>query len=69
MKRHPLMNVSERWFTLLQRLYPADFRDEMGTAMVEAYLDRARVPHRRPSSKYQRLPHRHADAWRKSTAR
>ena len=27
-----LMNVSERWFRLLQRLYPPDFRDDMGDA-------------------------------------
>lgn len=33
------MNLSERWFRLLQRLYPADFRDEMGNALVEAYLE------------------------------
>ena len=38
-----LMNLSRRWFTVLQRLYPADFRDEMGTAFVEAYMDRARA--------------------------
>jgi putative ABC transport system permease protein len=37
-----VMQLSERWFSLLQRLYPADFRDEMGAALVEAYLDRAR---------------------------
>ena len=37
-----LMRLSKRWFTLLRRLYPADFRDEMGTAVVEAYMDRAR---------------------------
>jgi putative ABC transport system permease protein len=42
MKRNSLMNVSERWFKLLQRLYPPDFRDEMGSAVVETYLDRAR---------------------------
>jgi putative ABC transport system permease protein len=36
------MNVSERWFRILQRLYPADFRNDMGNAMVEAYCDRAR---------------------------
>jgi predicted permease len=36
------MNASERWFRLLLRLYPADFRDEMGEALVETYLDRAR---------------------------
>lgn len=37
-----LLNLSERWFRLLQRLYPADFRDEMGDAVVETYRDRAR---------------------------
>lgn len=39
---HRLMHLSKRWFTLLQRLYPADFRDDMGHAVVEAYMDRAR---------------------------
>jgi putative ABC transport system permease protein len=34
--------MSERWFRLLDRLYPPDFREEMGNAMVEAYMDRAR---------------------------
>src|SRR5207237_1318416 len=33
---------SERWFSVLLRLYPPDFRDEMGEAFVEAYRDRAR---------------------------
>jgi putative ABC transport system permease protein len=42
-----LVNVSERWFRLLQRLYPPDFRDEMGDAMVETYRDRARDALRR----------------------
>jgi putative ABC transport system permease protein len=37
-----LMNASDRWFRLLRRLYPPDFRDEMGDALVEAYHDRAR---------------------------
>ncbi|MPY88912.1 MAG: FtsX-like permease family protein [Luteitalea sp.] len=37
-----LMHASTRWFRLLLRLYPADFRDEMGDAVVEAYRDRAR---------------------------
>ena len=37
-----LVNVSERWFRLLLRLYPADFRDDMGEAFVETYRDRAR---------------------------
>ena len=34
--------LSERWFRLLQRLYPPDFRDDMGDAVVETYRDRAR---------------------------
>ncbi len=42
MKRNRLLNMSERWFRFLQRLYPPDFRDEMGNAMVEAYTDRTR---------------------------
>lgn len=33
---------SDRWFKVLLRLYPADFRDEMGASLVEAYRDRAR---------------------------
>jgi putative ABC transport system permease protein len=37
-----LLNASELWFRLLLRLYPADFRDEMGEALVETYQDRAR---------------------------
>jgi predicted permease len=37
-----LMTLSERWFRLLLRFYPVDFRDEMGEAVVEAYRDRAR---------------------------
>ena len=37
-----LLKMSERWFRLLERLYPPDFRDEMGTALVEAYMDSAR---------------------------
>src|SRR5499426_387547 len=42
MTRNRMLNLSERWFRLLQRLYPPDFRDEMGNAAVEAYMDRAR---------------------------
>lgn len=42
MTRGRLMQLSERWFTLLQRLYPPDFRDDMGGAFVETYMDRAR---------------------------
>jgi putative ABC transport system permease protein len=36
-----MLNMSERWFRLLQRSYPPDFRDEMSNAVVEAYMDRA----------------------------
>jgi putative ABC transport system permease protein len=42
-----LVNLSERWFRLLERLYPPDFRDDMGEAVVEAYRDRARDALRR----------------------
>src|ERR1044072_3306931 len=35
------LRFSERWFRLLQNLYPPDFRDEMGNSVVEAYMDRA----------------------------
>jgi putative ABC transport system permease protein len=34
---------SERWFRLLLRFYPPDFREEMGDAFVETYRDRARA--------------------------
>jgi putative ABC transport system permease protein len=37
------LRMSERWFWLLVRLYPADFRDEMGIGVVETYRERARV--------------------------
>src|SRR5436190_13943758 len=43
MTRRSLLDVSERWFRLLLQLYPPDFRDEMGMALIEAYLDRARA--------------------------
>jgi putative ABC transport system permease protein len=43
MRRDRLLNASERWFRLLERLYPPDFRDEMGSGLVEAYCDRARA--------------------------
>lgn len=36
-----LMHASDRWFRILRRLYPPDFRDEMGDALVETYHDRA----------------------------
>ncbi|HXW05061.1 MAG TPA: ABC transporter permease [Vicinamibacterales bacterium] len=37
-----LLSISQRWFRLLLGLYPPDFRDDMGEALVEAYRDRAR---------------------------
>ena len=37
-----LIKWSERWFRLLKRLYPPDFSDNMGDAVVETYRDRAR---------------------------
>jgi len=40
--RSRMFNLSERWFRFLQHLYPPDFRDEMGNAVVEAYMDRTR---------------------------
>jgi hypothetical protein len=43
MTHDDLLYLSERWFRLLLLLYPADFRDRMGTGVVEAYGDRARV--------------------------
>lgn len=42
MTHRRMLNLSDRWFSLLQRLYPSDFRDEMGNAVVEVYMDRAR---------------------------
>jgi putative ABC transport system permease protein len=42
MKRDRLANAFGRWFALLLRLYPADFRDEMGEALIETYKDRSR---------------------------
>ena len=41
------MRAFERWLALLLHLYPADFRDEMGKALVEAYRDRYRSALRR----------------------
>lgn len=43
MTRPVLMRVSDRWFRLLLRLYPADFRDEMGDGFLETYRERAHV--------------------------
>jgi putative ABC transport system permease protein len=42
MRHRRLLHTSERWFRFLGRLYPPDFRDEMGDAVVEAYMDRTR---------------------------
>jgi predicted permease len=42
MSGEQLLRVSERWFRLLVRFYPADFRDELGDSVVETYRDRAR---------------------------
>jgi putative ABC transport system permease protein len=39
--------TDERWFRLLLRLYPADFRDEMGEAIVAVYRQRATEARRR----------------------
>lgn len=37
------MRTSQRWFQHLLRLYPKDFREEMGRDVVEAYTGRARA--------------------------
>ncbi len=36
------LKATERWLSLLLWLYPTDFREEMGPALVEAYRDQAR---------------------------
>jgi len=38
-----LVRASDRWLRLLLRLYPADFRDEMGEALLETYRERCRA--------------------------
>ena len=43
MKPERWLDRSERWFRLLLWLYPVDFRDQMGEALVEAYRDRCRT--------------------------
>ena len=35
--------MTERWFRLLLRFFPPDFRDEMGSSFVDTYRDRARA--------------------------
>ncbi|MEO5819393.1 MAG: ABC transporter permease [Vicinamibacteraceae bacterium] len=42
MNEERAMRISDRWFRLLRRCYPPDFRDDMGEALVETYRDRAR---------------------------
>lgn len=42
MSRHRMLHISEQWFRFLERLYPPDFHDEMGSGVVETYMDRAR---------------------------
>ena len=44
------MSASERWFRMLLRLYPVGFREDMGEAFVETYLDRCRDAARRGGS-------------------
>src|SRR5262249_55975432 len=43
MTQDRLMRASEFWFRLLLRLYPKEFRDEMGTSVVETYGHRTRT--------------------------
>ena len=43
MRRNRVLQMSERWFRLVERLYPPDFCDELGHAVVETYMDRARA--------------------------
>ena len=42
MSEEHTLRTAERWFRLLLRWYPPDFREEMGDAVVETYRDRAR---------------------------
>jgi predicted permease len=65
-----LLRGSERWFRLLLRLYPADFRDEMGPAVVDAYRERARnILHRGGATGLARLwLHALADSLRNGLA-
>jgi putative ABC transport system permease protein len=37
------LSASRRWLRTLLRLYPADFREEMGGGVVEAYMERCRT--------------------------
>jgi hypothetical protein len=38
-----VLRPAERWLRLLLRFYPADFREELGESVVEAYRDRCRA--------------------------
>jgi putative ABC transport system permease protein len=42
MSEDRLLAIAERWCRALLRLYPSDFRDEMGDGLVETYRDQAR---------------------------
>ena len=42
-----LLRASARWARLLLRLYPADFREEMGAGVIETYMDHCRDAVRR----------------------
>lgn len=43
MRQHRLLRLSAAWFRVLLRLYPVDFRDDMGCAVLDTYQDRARA--------------------------
>ncbi|HUH11612.1 MAG TPA: hypothetical protein VMK65_00825, partial [Longimicrobiales bacterium] len=43
MSGHRWLRASRAWLGLLLRLYPADFRDEMGAGVVDAYMERCRA--------------------------
>ena len=43
MRHEHLIRASERWFHVLLRLYPADFREQTGAGVVDAYREHARV--------------------------
>jgi putative ABC transport system permease protein len=42
MKHDRLLAISDRWFRLLLKSYPEDFRDDHGQSLAETYRDRAR---------------------------
>lgn len=47
MSESRVLGVAEAWQRLLLRLYPVDFREELGEDMVEAYRDKCRAAFRR----------------------